>query len=50
MVNKLFLYVFRGLNTRSKVEMEAVRKQYPFEPLEVLPQPRGLGFRIWVSG
>ena len=48
MVQKLFLYVFRGLNARSKVEMEAVRKQYPFEPLEVLWGQGlwGLGFRI----
>jgi aspartyl-tRNA synthetase len=34
-IGKLFKYIFRGLETRYAAELEAVRRQYPFEDLLV---------------
>lgn len=34
-VDRLFVTIFDGLNQRCKKELEAVGKQYPFEPLKV---------------
>lgn len=35
-VDRLFVAIFDSLNQNCKKELEAVGKQYPFEPLKVL--------------
>lgn len=35
-VDRLFVTIFDGLNNVCKKELEAVAKQYPFEPLKVI--------------
>ncbi|ERN12570.1 hypothetical protein AMTRI_Chr01g136440 [Amborella trichopoda] len=35
-VDRLFVYIFDELNQKCKKELEAVNKQYPFEPLKYL--------------
>lgn len=35
-VDCLFVTIFDGLNNVCKKELEAVAKQYPFEPLKVI--------------
>lgn len=36
LVDKLFVFIFTSLNEKCKKELEAVGKQYPFEPLKVI--------------
>ena len=36
-IEALFLHIFQGINDRCPKELEAVRKQYPFEPLRFTP-------------
>ena len=33
-IERVFLHIFEGLNARCKLEIEAVRKQYPFADLK----------------
>lgn len=35
LVDELFVFIFTCLNEKCKKELEAVGKQYPFEPLKV---------------
>jgi hypothetical protein len=35
LVDELFVFIFTSLNERCKKELQAVGKQYPFEPLKV---------------
>lgn len=37
LVDELFVFMFTELNEKCKKELEAVGKQYPFEPLKVNP-------------
>ncbi|KAJ4707633.1 Aspartate--tRNA ligase, cytoplasmic [Melia azedarach] len=43
-VDRLFVTIFDGLNQRCKKELEAVGKQYPFEPLKYKPKTLRLTF------
>ncbi len=36
-IEKLFMSMFEGLATRCSRELEAIRQQYPFEPLQAKP-------------
>ncbi|KAL1210468.1 Aspartate--tRNA ligase 2, cytoplasmic [Cardamine amara subsp. amara] len=44
LVDKLFVFIFTSLNEKCKKELEAVGKQYPFEPLKFLPVTLRLTF------
>lgn len=35
-LDRLFVAMFDNLNEKCNQELEAIRKQYPFEPLKVL--------------
>lgn len=35
-VDRLFVAIFDGLNEKCQKELEAVRRQFPFEPLKVI--------------
>ncbi|GAB4822582.1 hypothetical protein N2152v2_009628 [Parachlorella kessleri] len=43
-LDKLFVYMFEGLNSRCKQELAVVGEQYPFEPLKFLPKTLRLTF------
>lgn len=43
-LDKLFVYMFQGLNSRCKQELAVVGEQYPFEPLVFLPKTLRLTF------
>ncbi|XP_010526284.1 PREDICTED: aspartate--tRNA ligase 2, cytoplasmic [Tarenaya hassleriana] len=43
-VDRLFVYIFDSLNEKCKKELEAVGRQYPFEPLKYLPKTLRLTF------
>ena len=43
-IGDMFNYIFEGLNTRFKTELDAVRAQYPFEDIEFLPKALKLTF------
>ncbi|OMO90006.1 Aspartyl/Asparaginyl-tRNA synthetase, class IIb [Corchorus olitorius] len=49
MVDRLFVTIFDGLNERCGNELEAVRKQYPFEPLRYTPNTLRLTFEEGVE-
>ena len=34
-VDSLFVYMFNKINTECQEQLEAIREQYPFEPLKV---------------
>ncbi|KFK29697.1 hypothetical protein AALP_AA7G167100 [Arabis alpina] len=44
LVDELFVFIFTSLNEKCKKELEAVGKQYPFEPLKFLPKTLRLTF------
>ncbi|ESQ42710.1 hypothetical protein EUTSA_v10015942mg [Eutrema salsugineum] len=44
LVDELFVFIFTKLNERGNEELEAVREQYPFEPLKFLPKTLRLTF------
>ncbi|CAA7398781.1 unnamed protein product [Spirodela intermedia] len=44
-VDRLFVQLFDHLNQTCKKELEAIRKQYPFEPLKYLPKTLRLTFQ-----
>jgi aspartyl-tRNA synthetase len=48
-VDRLFVKMFDSLNERCKKELEAVAKQYPFEPLKYLPKTLRLKFEEGVQ-
>lgn len=37
-VDRLFVAMFDSLNETCKNELEAIRRQYPFEPLKVISE------------
>ena len=43
-LDHLFVYMFKGLETRWKKELGVISEQYPFEPLQYLPQTLRLTF------
>ena len=43
-LDHLFVYMFKGLETRWKQELGVISEQYPFEPLQYLPQTLRLTF------
>ncbi|KAJ4899084.1 Class II aminoacyl-tRNA and biotin synthetases superfamily protein [Raphanus sativus] len=43
-VGELFPFIFNKLNENCQKELEAIRKQYPFEPLKFLPKTLKLTF------
>lgn len=43
-LDRLFVYMFRGLETRCKTELAVIGEQYPFEPLQYLPQTLRITF------
>ncbi|CAH8274736.1 unnamed protein product [Arabidopsis lyrata] len=49
LVDELFVFIFTSLNEKCKKELEAVRKQYPFEPLKFLPKTLRLTFEEGVQ-
>ncbi|KAJ1988310.1 aspartate--tRNA ligase dps1 [Dimargaris cristalligena] len=38
LLGQMFVFIFDGLKQRYAAEIEAVRRQYPFEPIEYLPE------------
>eukprot|EP00884_Botryococcus_braunii_P011149 jgi/Botrbrau1/20034/Bobra.200_1s0039.1 len=38
MIDKLFLYIFNGINSRFKKELAVINEVYPFKPLEYLTE------------
>ncbi|WZZ17396.1 hypothetical protein YC2023_110485 [Brassica napus] len=44
LVDELFVFIFTELNEKCKKELEAVGKQYPFEPLKFLEKTLRLTF------
>ncbi|GLU18125.1 hypothetical protein SLE2022_344420 [Rubroshorea leprosula] len=48
-VDRLFVAMFDGLNENCKKELEAVGRQYPFEPLKYKPQTLRLTFEEGVQ-
>ncbi|KAH9646486.1 Aspartate--tRNA ligase 2 cytoplasmic [Citrus sinensis] len=48
-VDRLFVTIFDGLNNVCKKELEAVAKQYPFEPLKYKPKTLRLTFEEGVQ-
>ncbi|XP_010438070.1 PREDICTED: aspartate--tRNA ligase 2, cytoplasmic [Camelina sativa] len=49
LVDELFVFIFTSLNEKCKKELEAVAKQYPFEPLKFLPKTLRLTFEEGVQ-
>lgn len=43
-MDKLFVGIFEGLETRFKKELEIVAQQYPFEPLQYLKPSLRINF------
>lgn len=48
-VDRLFVTMFDNLNKNCEKELEAVRRQYPFEPLKYLPETLRLTFEEGVQ-
>ncbi|XP_057958885.1 aspartate--tRNA ligase 2, cytoplasmic [Malania oleifera] len=48
-VDRLFVAMFNSLNENCKKELEAIGKQYPFEPLKYLPKTLRLKFEDGVK-
>lgn len=48
-LEKVFLTIFDGLNTKCAKQLEAINEQYPFEPLKYLPQTLRLTFAEGVA-
>ncbi|KAJ0262948.1 Aspartate--tRNA ligase 2 [Hirschfeldia incana] len=44
LVSELFPFIFNKINENCQKELEAIRKQYPFEPLKFLPKTLKLTF------
>ncbi|KAL0891348.1 hypothetical protein Bca101_015331 [Brassica carinata] len=44
LVSELFPFIFNKINENCQKELEAIRKQYPFEPLKFLPKTLRLTF------
>ncbi|KAJ3012449.1 UNVERIFIED_CONTAM: aspartate--tRNA ligase dps1 [Siphonaria sp. JEL0065] len=44
-LGELFVFIFKGLETRYKAEIETVRRQFPFEDFKYLPQTLKLEFK-----
>ena len=44
-IGKVFNYIFDGLNSKFKKELDAINNQYPFEPIVYLPEALKLDYR-----
>ncbi|KAK9704638.1 aspartate--tRNA ligase dps1 [Basidiobolus ranarum] len=49
LIGDLFTYIFDGLKTQYRAEIETIRRQYPFEEIEYPPKPLRLEFKDAVA-